>query len=255
MAQYEAIRSQVRSRFGIELGPDRQAMVRRRLGSLADGSALVASVVAGTPSASELSRIADVLTTNHTHWGREAAHFDRLIEWLDRCTAPRVRIWCAASSTGEEPYTLWAAAQLSKHGAKRASILATDISDRALSVAREGLYEADGIARLPSRLRQVLFTRPRGDGMVSVVPEARKGVMFRRLNLMTNPLPFRHPMHVIFCRNVVIYFEGDDRRSVVQRQVDQLVPGGLYCFGLAESIPKGVVGLERVGPSVFVKRS
>ena len=86
-----------------------------------------------------------------------------------------------------------------------------------------------------------------------MVPKAKRDILFRRLNLMTRPLPFRHPLDVVFCRNVVIYFEGEDRRRVIQSHVDQLAPGGLYFIGRAETLPPEVTGLERTAPSAFVK--
>lgn len=249
---YEAIRRAVRDELGIELGTTRQAMVSRRLARLSNLGAVLAAVRSSDPPADVMAQLADVLTTNHTHWGREFAHYDVLAHWLARSRSPRIRLWCAASSTGEEPYTLWMTVDQSP-AASHTSILATDISAPALETARRGVYAREDITRLPEAWQRRYF-EPRPDDRVAVVERGREAILFRRLNLMTAPLPFRHKLDVIFCRNVVIYFEGDTRREVVQRMVDQLKPGGLFCIGLAETLPKGVVGLKRIGPSAFTKQ-
>ncbi|MBX2799013.1 MAG: protein-glutamate O-methyltransferase CheR [Myxococcales bacterium] len=247
--EYEAIRTCVRKQLGIELGPERRAMVRRRLGNLPNGRHLVDSVVSEGLGSDELSVLADALTTNHTHWGREAEHFELLRNWLRDHPVPRpFRIWCAASSTGEEPYSLW---MVAREQSSNALVLATDISERVLAVAREGVYDGDGLHHLPTGWRKHFTHLP--DGKVQLSDAARGGVLFRRLNLMTKPFPLRRSLDVIFCRNVMIYFEQDVRLDLVRRLVDKLAPGGLLCIGLAETLPKGVQGLERVAPSAFRK--
>lgn len=208
-------------------------------------------ILAGTPSQAVLAQLADVLTTNHTHWGREFAHYDVLGRFLNECRQPRIRIWCAAASSGEEPYTLWMAAKEAV-GSDRFSLLATDISAPALTQAKRGEYAASDITRLPERWQRTYFdTLPQG--RIAVVREARESILFRRLNLMTVPLPFRNPLDVIFVRNVLIYFDGETRRDVVQRMVDRMRPKGLLCIGLAETLPKGVRGLTQCAPSAYRK--
>ncbi len=250
--QYEVIRRKVRAELGIELGPDRKAMVSRRLGGIPEGPQLVSSMMAGDLAPPSLALLADVLTTNHTHWGRESAHFDVLIQWIDEQPASRaLRIWCAASSTGEEPYTLWMACQDTERSGRGISLLATDISRPVLEHARKGIYEAEATTRLSAKWQR--HFRPLPDGLVTVPEAAKRAILFRRLNLVTNPLPFRNQFDVIFCRNVLIYFDGDLRRQIIQRVVDQLRPGGLLCIGLAESLPKEVTGLSRLSPSAFLR--
>ena len=246
---YEAVRERVRSDLGIELGPDRKAMVIRRLRRLPDRERVLRDIVNGDLSVSDLSRIANVLTTNHTHWWREAEHFTLLTQWLDEHPGKRVRIWCAASSTGEEPYTLWMASALSRERDSRVSILATDVSESALVTARQGVYDEQDVMKLPAKWRRRLFQIRNSEARV--VDAARSKVTFRRFNLLTETLPFRQPFQVIFCRNVIIYFNSETRRQVVQRQVDKLEVGGLLCIGLAESLPRGVTGLERVASSAY----
>lgn len=227
-------------------------MVRRRLERLANREEVMREILSGTtPSQNVLACLADVLTTNHTHWGREFAHFGVLGDYLARCRQPRVRIWCAASSSGEEPYSLWMTAKDSPVS-ERFSLLATDISAPALALARRGEYDKSDISQLPDSWQKRYFDA-RPNNRVAMVAEARESVLFRRLNLMTVPLPFKNKIDVIFVRNVVIYFEGDVRRQVVQRLVDQLRPGGLLCIGLAETLPKGVEGLSRCAASAYRK--
>lgn len=248
--QYEIIRRQVRAELGIELGPDRQAMVSRRLGSLPDGAHLVSAMMEGRLDTASLAKLADVLTTNHTHWGRESAHFDVLKTWIDEQPPTRpLRIWCAASSTGEEPYTLWMTCQDTVRAGRLISLLATDISRPVLEHARQGIYKAEDVGRLKKSWQRHFRALP--DGRVAVPEEAKRAILFRRLNLMTDPFPFRNQFDVVFCRNVLIYFEGDLRRQIAQRVVNQIQPGGLLCIGLAESLPKGITGLDRLSPSAF----
>lgn len=216
------------------------------------------------PSARTLDELINRVSTNHTYFYREARHFTHL------CTGalpnvvpkarqrgngkPEFRLWCAAASTGQEPYGL--AIQLREYWGKEysqwsAGLLATDISERALRQALEGRYEEEDVEPVPAELRARYFRKSGQHWEVS--PELRKDVLFRRFNLMTKLLPFKKPFDVIFCRNVMIYFDNDTRRELVERFHDFLYPGGYLYVGLAESLGRNAGQLQLVEPGVYRK--
>ncbi len=260
----------VHERTGIVLGADKRGFVAMRLRGLPsrlghpDVASLCREVVAQSDHPA-LPQIVDCLSTNHTFFYRESAHFDHFRDEALPETTRRLRereeldlrVWCAAASTGEEPYTL--AMLLREHLGPdlprwQAGLLATDISERALAVAREGVYREEDVARLPEVLRKRYF-RPRGGGLLEVVPELRSDVVFRRFNLLAARYPFRKPFHVVFCRNVMIYFDAATRDAVAQRIFGCLAPGGYLYLGMAETLRGRHTPLEFVRPAVYRKAS
>lgn len=216
------------------------------------------------PSVRTLDELINRVSTNHTYFYRESRHFVHLCkEALPNVVPkakrrgngkPEFRLWCAAASTGQEPYGL--AMQLREYWGKEyaqwsAGLLATDISERALLQAQEGKYAGEDVNPIPPDLRSK-YLRKLGRQW-EVCPELRQDVLFRRLNLMTKVLPFKKPFDVIFCRNVMIYFDNDTRRDLVQRFYDALYPGGYLYVGLAESLGKNAGQLRMVEPGVYRK--
>jgi chemotaxis protein methyltransferase CheR len=215
--------------------------------------------VAADPQGGEAAAFVDLLTTNKTSFNREEKHF----EYLKSAVLPRaderggkLRIWSAGCSSGEEPYTI--AMHLRERyrdlAARDAMILATDISERVLSVARAGTYEAARIEGLQHDQERRHFVRRRADeaDLLEVRPELRDAVKFARLNLM-GPWPMRGPFDAIFCRNVMIYFDRETREDLVRRFASLLVPGGTLFIGHSESLDAAKVGLTYVQPSVYEK--
>ncbi len=206
----------------------------------------------------ELLSMVDALTTNKTSFFREAAHFDFLKEELVTHfkTANRLRIWCAGCSSGQEPYTLAIVLQEALTPAQRSDtlILATDISSKILTAAREGVYddeEVDGVS--PQQLRR-WFT-PGRDGAKTehrVNDELRRMIRFARLNLM-EAWSMRGPFDFIFCRNVMIYFDRPTQENLVRRFYGLLRPGGCLLVGHSESLTGRVEGLTYVRPAVYRK--
>jgi len=205
-----------------------------------------------------LTALIDALTTNHTSFFREPAHF----EFLRNTIQPQVRgreqiaIWSAACSTGEEPYSI-AFELLNEFGEPALSkirILATDISTRVLATAQRGAYPADRFEGMsPLQLRRYLLRgEQRYAGWYRVKPEVRAAVEFRRLNLMEN---FSHlgPFVVIFCRNVMIYFDKPTQEDLVQRLARCLEPGGYLFIGHAESLNGIEHPLQYLQPAVYRK--
>ncbi len=206
----------------------------------------------------ELERLINALTTNHTSFLREPQHFALLREAVLPPLAARgaVRIWSAGCSTGEEPYTILftAAEALPPERLARLELLATDISTRVLEQARSGIYPQERLQGLPPGWAQRFFQKGEGrwEGMVRVKPEWRARIEFRRLNLMED---FSHlpRFHVIFCRNVMIYFDKPTQERLVQRFAERLEPGGWFLIGHSEGLMGIRHELEYVRPAVYRK--
>lgn len=248
---YRSTAALVRQHFGIHLPDSKRDMLGARLYRLVreHGCRSFSEFRRrhlSPPGPEMLGLLADHLSTNHTFFNREAEHFwmlrDRLLpellQELRLCGERDLRTWCAASSTGEEPYTLAMVIQeaLGPDAARwQAGLLATDISSRALSTARAGVYPTAAVRTLPAAYAERWFQH-RPDGTSVVVEALRRQLTYRRFNLMNQRFPFRRPFHVIFCRNVMIYFEDHTKRELVQRLYDQTTHGGYLFIGHAESI-------------------
>lgn len=218
------------------------------------------------PTNKTLDELINRVSTNHTYFYRESRHFEHLVRHtLDELVpqakyrskgTPEFRMWCAAAATGEEPYGL--AIQLREyfgHDYSRwsAGLLATDISERALGVALRGVYTQEDLERVPQELQRKYFRSvPAGK---EVTGELKSDIVFRRFNLMNKTLPFKRPFDVIFCRNVMIYFDNDTRRDLVSRFYDALYPGGYLYVGLAESLGRNAGRFQLVEPGVYRKGS
>lgn len=215
-------------------------------------------VVADTTGRALLEMI-DRISTNHTYFFREKVHFEFLTDKVLPALAQKlacqgageIRIWCAGCSSGEEPYSAamafneWKSSSGANVGA---AILATDISTSALEKARSGIYQEESMQGVPAPYRLRYFV-PRGGGRWQVVDEIREMVLFRRLNLMRTEYPFRRKFHVIFCRNVMIYFDLPTQRALVERFYRYTETGGYLFVGHSETL--GRFG----GPFVYVKPS
>lgn len=251
-AQFAQLRDLIRHHFGIRLD-DREKLVRGRLRGLAreggfdDVGAYLRDRLQA-PDRESLSELADRLTTNHTHFDREREHYDFLDEVVlpervaarSRAAVRDLRVWCAACSTGQEAYSLGIV--LMEHlgleyGRWHAGVLATDISSRALGVAEAGIYQDREISALRARWRADWFTEA-PDGRWSVVEKLRREVLFRRFNLMGARYPFKRPFDVVFCRNVMIYFDSETRLRVASSIGAVAAPGAWLFIGLSETLPR-----------------
>ena len=209
-------------------------------------------------SGEEIVSFLDVISTNHTSFFREEKHFGVLAEEVQRSLAAgrrRLRIWCAACSTGEEPYSVaMTVLEEACGGPLDLRILATDLSTRALARARAGLYRAQEAAAIPRALRARYFQRrgrPPGEVTFSARPELREVILFKRLNLAAPPFPMKGPFDLVFCRNVMIYFDPEVRQRLIAEIERLLRPGGLLLIGLSESLCGIPSVLRRTGPSVY----
>jgi chemotaxis protein methyltransferase CheR len=201
----------------------------------------------------------DCISTNETHFFREPRQF----EFLERVVVPRwkqqglrtMRIWSAGCSTGEEPYSL---AMLLLHhfppgGGRQIEILATDLSTRVLAKAEAAVWPIDKASEIPISYRRAFMLRGTGsqEGRMKAAPEIREIVRFERLNLNEDPYPVRGPFHLIFCRNVLIYFQMETKLKVIHRLLDVLAPDGLLFLGHAESLNAVTDRVATVVPTVY----
>ncbi len=242
-ADFERVRDLIYRHVGINLPPSKRTMVFSRLSRrLRDTgqetfSAYLDSV--SGPQSGEWQQFVNALTTNLTSFFREAYHFPVLAEFLKERAAPShpPSIWCAAASTGEEPYSL-AITALEALGARGgAKIFASDIDTNVLATARRGVYPVAAVESLEPAMRNRYFMRGVRDnaGFVRVRPEVSALVSFGQVNLSAQQWPFREPFDVIFCRNVMIYFDGKVKSGVLERMHRALRPDGLLFVGHSEN--------------------
>jgi chemotaxis protein methyltransferase CheR len=262
--QFAKIRRLAHDTFGLDLRDGKEGLVAARLrkhlrqSECSSFDEYYRYVVEDSTGEAVIDLI-DALTTNHTSFFREPAHFDFLRktfvpEWKNR--GP-IHVWSAGCSTGEEPYSI-AICLLEALGPRfdKPRILATDISTRALAAAEAAIYSAEGLAGFPSALLRKYGLRGEADwtGWYRMKNEVRALVEFRRLNLLE---PFSHTtcFPLIFLRNVMIYFDKPTQRQVVERLATRLQPGGYLLTGHAESLTGMEHGLKYVQPSVYRKEA
>jgi len=262
--EFQQIRNLAYARFGLDLRDGKQQLVAARLGKKMRQGGFPSFAeyyrhVTADASGQALVELIDALTTNHTAFLREQAHFERLAEIVRAAPTRLPSIWSAACSTGEEPYsivfTVLGASSRVPPPHSPPFVLATDISTRALARGREALFAPDRLSALPGAWRKTYLTRTRGEreGWMRVRPEIAALVEFRRLNLIE---PFTHGrlFDVIFCRNVMIYFDRGTQQDLVNRLALCLHPGGHLFVGHSESLSGIEHPLEYVCPAVYRRR-
>lgn len=186
----------------------------------------------------------DAISTNHTYFFRESHHF-AILDPAHR------HIWCAAASSGEEPYSV--AMHCLENGFKP-SILATDISTHVLRIGRNGIFPAERTKHVPTHMLKNYFKKGQGkwEGYVKVRDEVMKMVTFKRFNLVSDPLPPQE-FDLIFCRNVLIYFDNDTKKKVIHKLCRGLKANGHFIIGGAESLNNIQHGYRYVSPSIYRK--
>ena len=262
-AEFEFIRHVVGENAGIVLGPNKRQLVQGRLAKrlrdlgLHSYEAYCEHLRSSGPE--ELVGLINALTTNVTSFFRENHHFDALREFMlpeamrRNAGSRRIRIWSAGCSTGEEPYSI---AMITSDVPQRAGwdskILATDIDSDVIAFAQQGIYPMDRVASLPPERLRRSFQKGTGAraGEALVKTQVRAVVTFRVLNLLQS-WPMHGPFDVIFCRNVMIYFDQPTRDRLVQRFAQMLAPDGYLCIGHAEAIHHTSAPLELVGRTIY----
>ena len=264
-------RAAVQRLSGIILPDSKVAMVEQRLRRRVldtgqkDMEAYLQALMAGRLGAAEMEMAIDLITTNTTSFFRENAHFDYLRDILlpqmvtgHNDSAPRLKLWSAACSEGAEAFTLaMVMAQAQRSGLRFDwAVLGTDISRSMVEKARAAIYAADQVSALNTDLltRYIMAAvNPAEKEQVRIVPELRQKVRFRQMNLMDPSYPIDRDIDVIFLRNVLIYFNAEDRAHVVRRLQSHLRPGGYLFVGHSEGMSVKADGMERIRPTIFRK--
>lgn len=254
----------VKQKYGIDL-TGKQILVNGRMENYLlrngySGYDEYMTKVEKNPKGEEARNLINVLTTNHTYFMREFEHMDYLRKVIlpqikvKEAAKKDVRIWSAASSTGEEPYTI---AMVLKdffgldHKLWDTRVLATDLSTKVLEQAQRGKYLKEQIDPLPEGWKRRFFKRV-NELEYQVTPELKQEVIFRQFNLM-NSFPFRRKFHVVFMRNVMIYFDDNTKLQLLRKVYDYLEPGGYLFVGTTESIDRKGTNFQYVEPSIYRK--
>ncbi len=233
---------------GIYLREGKEALVATRVAKRVkalglDGERAYLEYLEKDATGDELVAFLDAVTTNYTFFFREPEHFDIQAQLMKRWAAqgPRpYRIWCAASSTGEEPYAIAMTAREAVGEDVDLRILATDLSTRVLATARAGVYGADRLEKASKEVVRKYFKRApdnaRGERVYSVTPEVREHLVFKRLNLSKPPFPMKGPFDLVFCRNVMMYFDLTVRQRLVNDIERLMGPESVLFIGRSETL-------------------
>ncbi len=214
----------------------------------------------------ELIHLVNAVTTNKTDFFREPEHFN----YLTRTAIPellsariveggKLKLWSAGCSSGEEPYTLaMVLRELAEQNPQlhlKPQILATDISNRVLDMARKAVYHTDRIAPVPALMRRkyLLKNKDKNNPLVRIVPELRAMVTFGRLNFMDDDFGLPHQLDIIFCRNVIIYFDRETQERLINKMCRYLNDGGYLFLGHSESLHGCTVPVTQVAPTIYRK--
>jgi chemotaxis protein methyltransferase CheR len=268
-AEFQQFATLIHDVAGISLHESKHSLMVRRLGARVQELGLTSfgdyyDHVWADGTGDELVMLLDLITTNETHFFREPVHFDLLEhrifpQWLSDAAAGRrerrLRVWSAACSTGQEPYSL---AMLllahfpATHG-WHVELLATDVSTRALRVAQQATWSAEKAKEIPERYLTEYMLRGVGDniGLMRATSELRHVVKFARMNLNDETYPVSGHFDLIFCRNVLIYFSTERRAAVIERLTERLTPTGMLFVGHAESLHAHRTRLTPVIPTVY----
>ena len=263
----------IHQQYGIHLPPAKKTLLegrlRKRMKQCAIGtySGYCDYLFTEQGMKEEIIYMIDAVTTNKTDFFREPYHFEFLtLQALPELTGKRnspfrkkIQAWSAACSTGEEPYTL--AMVLNEYALKCPgfdyAILATDISTKVLDIAEDAIYSEEKVIPVLYALRKkyLLKSKDPSKKNVRITPELRSRVTFRRFNLMDSNVPIAEPLDIIFCRNVMIYFDIETQERLVRMFHQHLVPGGYLFMGHAESINNMDVPLRYVAPTIYQKET
>lgn len=255
-ADFKKVQQMLFKKAGINLSDAKEAMVYSRLArriralnlkSFNDYLAVVGR------SEAELEQFINALTTNLTSFFREPHHFTALADYLAQHSNV-TNIWCAASSTGEEPYSIaMVVAEAFGSFKTPVKIIASDIDSKVLAKAKAGVYPLASISKIPIERQKQFFHKGKGanEGKVKVVDELRQMVQFKKLNLTDQSWDVKAPLDIIFCRNVMIYFDKPTQLNVLKRMVNMLKPTGLYMAGHSENFNMHTNLVRPVGKTIY----
>ncbi len=262
--EFQRFRTLIYDESGISLSEQKQTLLASRLSKRLRDLELTTfseyyAKVTKDPTNEEFTRMLDLVSTNKTDFFREPKHFDFLRERIipELASAKRIRIWSSACSSGEEPYTI--AMTIFDHVQDPAQwdykILASDLSTRVLAKAVSGLYDEERFRGVPLEIIKRHFLRGRGEqtGLFKVKPHLASAVTFRRLNLMDDRFPIKSPLDLIFCRNVMIYFDRPTQEKLVNKFHHYLRPGGYLFIGHSESLQWVTHSFKTIAPTIYQK--
>ena len=266
-AEFNSIRDLVYKQFGITLSDQKKSLVVGRLQKKIKEHGFqnfnqYYDLLIGDKSGKVLIELANQITTNHTFFFREPDHFDffrsDILPWMVQEHKAKgdndLRIWCAAASSGEEPYTL-IITLLEHFGADyknwNCGLLATDVSEKALGGAVGGVYVDARLQGVPPAILNKYFKKV-PDGY-AVTDQLKKEVTYRKFNLMSKTLPFKKKFDCIWCRNVMIYFDNPTKHELVNRMYESTVNGGYLLIGHSETLDRTQTKWKYIKPAVYRK--
>lgn len=262
--QFHRLVDFLQSRYGINLTKKR-TLIESRLNNylvangFGDYEAFL-DVALNDKTGQQLNQILNRLTTNYSYFMREWDHFEYfkttvLPDITKRIKDRDLRIWSAGCSTGQEPYTL-AMLIADYFGQQKqgwnTQVLATDISQNALNAAVKGQYDDECLKSVPQVWKHSYFEKLQ-DGSWQIKKAIKNEVVFRRFNLIESQFPFKKDFHVIFCRNVMIYFNQKTKAELVSKYYDATAPGGYLFVGQSETLDKNSIRYKSVMPSIYKK--
>lgn len=256
---FTKIRDLVYKQVGITLGPQKEELVKSRIGKRMRNLRIAKYddyYNYLTANSEEMTEFLDAISTNTTHFFRESHHFDVLNDFLESAARKgqrRFRIWSAASSSGEEPYSIAVTALEALSGIRDVDlrILATDISTQMLRKCVEGVYPEKQFMDMPKPFLLKYFTKQGDSYRANDI--LRRPISFNRINLSIHPFPMKGPFDIVFCRNVMIYFDSQVRAELLMDIHRLLSPEGLLMVGHAESLTSLQLPYRSISPAVYKK--
>lgn len=261
---FAQMRDYMYDNFGINLAQKRTLIEGRLSNTLTqrgfNSFAEYIDILMRDKTGEEVSVVVSKLTTNFTYFNREQKHFDFMRDKALPEIVPNIRdgnlcIWSAGCSSGEEPYTIVMTLDDFFKGDKRGldtKVLATDISSNVMGKAKEARYTSDRMTKIPDAWTKKYFTKS-GEDTFQVISKVRDEVVFRYFNLMDKEFRFKRNFHIIFCRNVMIYFDAQTRERLANKFFSVLNPGGYLFIGMSETLLNSGTRFEYVSPSIYRK--
>lgn len=261
--EFKQLTGYIKTNYGIHLKKEKESLITGRLQNVLIDKGIknfseYYDYIVSDKTGKAVTTLVDKITTNHTFFMREPSHFyyfrDNVMPFLKETVKDKdLRVWCAACATGEESYTL--AMIIDEFFEKNkcewdTKILATDISNKVLSIAEKGVYNGLRIKPLPFSWKTNYFKKIDGENYI-VADKIKNEVIYRRFNLMEKTFPFKKKFHVIFCRNVMIYFDSDTRNELVEKLYDMTAYGGYLFIGHSEYIDRNKTEYKYVAPSIY----
>lgn len=263
--EFKQLAEYIQSNYGIHLKNEKQTMLVGRLSNVLAEKKFTSfaeyiNYIAEDKTGEAAATLIEKISTNHTFFMREADHFnffkEEVLPQLAKNQKDKdLRIWSAGCSTGEEPYTLAMIIDEFFGVNKKwwdTKILATDISNKVLAIAQDGVYSNEQIASIPA-LWKLNYFEKLGKEKYVLIPKIRNEVIYRKFNLMEKIFPFKKKFHVIFCRNVMIYFDNKTKIDLVKKFYDITEPGGYLFIGHSESLNRNETQYKYITSAVYRK--